>query len=74
MSFFASAKYFTDEELNVLEGVYVASCEAAGIAYDDKDDLRRDTVAHLVMALAVSGENDPQVLFNRTLMSLRIPA
>jgi len=40
----------------------------------DKDDLRRETVAHLVMALAVSGENDPQVLFNRTLMSLRVPA
>ena len=71
MSFFASAKSFDEDELASLTAVYFASCEAAGIAARVKTDLRRETVAHIVMTLAIAGETRPHVIFERTMMHLR---
>ncbi len=66
------SKSFDEDDLAKLTEVYVACCEVLKIP-KGATDFRRETVAHIVMVLAISGEMNPRLLQRRTLTHFRSP-
>jgi hypothetical protein len=71
MSFHASPRFFDNDEISALALIYEQSCAELGIAPYDRLDVRRDSVAHVVMMMALCGERQPHVIKRRALMRLR---